>query len=49
MLSIPQRIKEEIWRKPIFADGARWYKDACKWSRLKQQVMLLTLRILWKD
>jgi len=37
MLSILQRIKEQIWRKPIFTDGTGWYKEACKWLRLKQQ------------
>ena len=28
----------QFGRKPIFTDGARWYKDACKWLRLKHQV-----------
>jgi hypothetical protein len=44
MLSILQRIKEEIWQKTIFADGARWYKDTCKWLRLKQQVYATELK-----
>ena len=48
MLSILQRIKEEIWQKTIFADGARWYKDACKWLRLKQQVYATELKNIMK-
>jgi putative transposase len=33
-----KELRKRFGRKPIFADGARWYKDACKWLRLKQQV-----------
>ena len=44
MLSILQRIKKEIWQKTIFADGARWYKAAGKWLRLKHQAYSTELK-----
>jgi transposase-like protein len=33
-----KELTKRFGRKPIFAGGARWYKDACKWLTLKQQV-----------
>jgi putative transposase len=39
-----KELKKRFGRKPIFADGARWYKDACKWVRLKQQVYATELK-----
>ena len=46
MLSILQRITEEIWQKTtdIHRWCSRWYNDACKWLRLKHQVYATELK-----
>jgi putative transposase len=33
-----KQLRKKFGRKPIYADGARWYSDACKWLRLKHIV-----------
>ena len=37
-------LRKRFRRKRIFTDGARWYKDACKWLRLKHQVYSTELK-----
>lgn len=37
-------LRKRFGRKRIFTDGARWYKDVCKWSRLKHQVYSTELK-----
>jgi putative transposase len=39
-----RELRKRFGRKSIFTDGARWYKDACKWLRLKHQVYRTELK-----
>ena len=41
---ILKELRKRFRRKRIFTDGARWYKDACKWLRLKHQVYSTELK-----
>ena len=39
-----KELRKRFGRKRIFTDGARWYKAACKWLRLKHQVYSTELK-----
>lgn len=41
-----QQLRNRYGRKPIFTDGAHWYKEACKWLRLEHQVYGIELKNL---